>query len=229
MKAVSLNSSEHLGATPRPALMEGLARRIVLGRLRDLEAGRLVITDGKERHVFGNMSPAEDLTAVVTVNDARFYGDIAFGGSIGAGESWMQGYWDCNDLVSLVRIMVRNRDLLDGLEGGLAWLSRPLQKFFHWANRNTRRGAQRNIAAHYDLGNEFFALWLDESMMYSCAIFEHDDATLAEAQQTRLERVCERLDLGAEDDLVEIGTGWGSLAIHVATRYGCREIGRAHV
>jgi len=222
MKAVSLNSSEHLAATPRPGLLDGLARRVVLGKLKGLEAGRLLITDGKERHVFGSASPSEDLTAVITVNDARFYGDIAFGGSIGAGESWMQGHWDCDDLVSLVRIMVRNRDLLDGMEGGLAWLSRPLQRFLHWANRNTRRGAKRNIAAHYDLGNEFFALWLDESMMYSCAIFEDDDATLADAQQTRLERVCERLELGPEDELVEIGTGWGSLAIYAATRYGCR-------
>jgi cyclopropane-fatty-acyl-phospholipid synthase len=222
MKAVSLRSSEHLGGTPRLGLLDGLAKPVVLDQLKDMENGRLVIADGQEQYFFGNMSPGEGLTAAITVNDARFYGDIAFGGSIGAGESWMQGYWDCDDLVSLVRIMVRNRDLLDGMEGGLAWLTRPLQKLFHWANRNTRRGAQRNIAAHYDLGNEFFRLWLDESMMYSCAIFEHNNATLAEAQRTRLGRVCERLDLRPEDDLVEIGTGWGSLAIYAASRYGCR-------
>ena len=120
MKAVSLNSSEHLGATPRPGLLDGMARRIVLDRLKDLEDGRLAITEGQDRYFFGNMSPGEKLTAAVTVNDARFYGDVAFGGSIGAGESWMQGHWDCNDLVSLVRIMVRNRDLRSWLYPRLA-------------------------------------------------------------------------------------------------------------
>jgi cyclopropane-fatty-acyl-phospholipid synthase len=134
----------------------------------------------------------------------------------------MQGTWDCDELVNLIRIMARNRDLLDGMERGLARLSRPLQKIFHWVNRNTRRGAERNIAAHYDLGNEFFQLWLDESLMYSCAIFEHDNATLSEAQETRLERVCQRLDLQPSDHLVGIGSGWGGLAIHAASRYGCR-------
>jgi len=222
MKAASLNSSQHLAAKRRPGPIDAMARRLVLSRLQGMEHGRLQIIDGKERHIVGDLSPTETLAASVTVNDWRFYSDIALGGSIGAGESWMHGYWDCDDLVSLVRIMVRNRDLLDGMEGGLAWLSRPVQKLFHWVNRNTRQGAQRNIAAHYDLGNDFFALWLDESMMYSCAIFESENATLGEAQQTRLERVCRQLDLQPEDHLVEIGSGWGSLAIHAAARYGCR-------
>ena len=222
MQAVSLNSREHLATTRRPGLLDGLARRLVLNQLNDIQHGTLVIRDQKQQHVFGQQTEGQALSATVTVNDPRFYGDIAFGGSIGAGESWMQGYWDCDDLVSLVRIMVRNRDLLDGMERGLARLTQPLQKFFHWANRNTRRGAERNIAAHYDLGNDFFKLWLDESMMYSCAIFDDDRATLAEAQEARLERVCQRLDLQSEDHLVEIGTGWGSLAIHAASRYGCR-------
>jgi len=222
MKALSLHSSDHLGVKPRPGLLDGLAKRIVLGQLRGLKNGTLFIRDGQQQQVFGYDQPGQPLTATVTVNDPRFYADIAFGGSIGAGESWMHGCWDCDDLVSLVRLMVRNRDLLDGMEGGLAWLSRPLQKFFHWANRNTRQGAERNIAAHYDLGNDFFRLWLDASMMYSCAIFETEDATLGEAQQTRLERVCRRLELRPEDHLVEIGTGWGSLAIYAASHYGCR-------
>jgi cyclopropane-fatty-acyl-phospholipid synthase len=228
MHAVSLNSKAHLATTPRPGLFDGLGRRLVLNKLQGIKHGTLVIAEQNQQYIFGDQDTTgsqdvrEPLSATITVNDPRFYGDIAFGGSIGAGESWMQGAWDCDDLVSLIRIMARNRDLLDGMERGLARLSQPLQKLFHWANRNTRRGAERNIAAHYDLGNDFFQLWLDESMMYSCAIFDHDEATLAEAQQTRLERVCERLDLRPEDHLVEIGTGWGSLAIHAASRYGCR-------
>ncbi len=97
-----------------------------------------------------------------------------------------------------------------------------MQKLFHWVNRNTREGARRNISAHYDLGNDFFALWLDETMMYSSAIFETPDTPLHEAQLARLDAVCRRLDLQPGDHLVEIGTGWGGLAIHAAQHYGCR-------
>jgi cyclopropane-fatty-acyl-phospholipid synthase len=229
MQAVSLKSRQHLATPPRPGLFGGLARRLVLRQLDSIEHGRLVIRDQDQEYVYSGDEPAPPnaaasakLSATITVKDPRFYADIAFGGSIGAGESWMQGYWECDDLVSLVRIMVRNRDLLDGMERGLARLSRPLQKVFHWANRNTRQGAERNIAAHYDLGNDFFKLWLDESMMYSCAIFDPEEATLAEAQTARLNHVCESLELKPGDHLVEIGTGWGSLAIHAAGHFGCR-------
>jgi cyclopropane-fatty-acyl-phospholipid synthase len=222
MKAVALSSGDHLKPTPRPGLLDGLARRLVLGRLGRLTQGELTVRDGGQKHVFGRSRPGENLVAEIAVHDKRFYGDIAFGGSIGAAESWMHEAWDCDDLVALVRIMARNRDWLDGMESGVAWITRPLQQLFHWANRNTRQGAQRNIAAHYDLGNDFFGLWLDESLMYSCAIFASEDATLAEAQRTRLDRVCQGLDLQPGDHLVEIGTGWGSLAIHAASRYGCR-------
>jgi cyclopropane-fatty-acyl-phospholipid synthase len=222
MRAISLKSPGHLAGTQRPGLLDGFARRLVFRQMRGLKYGVLVIEDGEQRHVFGERSSGQVLTATIAVKDSRFYGDIAFGGSIGAGEAWMRGYWDCDNLVQLVRIMVRNRDMLDGMEGGLARLSQPLQRMFHWVNRNTRPGARRNIAAHYDLGNDFFALWLDESMMYSCAIFDRPERTLAEAQQARLDRVCERLALQPGDHLVEIGTGWGGMAIHAATHYGCR-------
>lgn len=222
MKAVPLSSGEHLAAPSRPGLLDGIGRRAVHDRLKHLQRGTLVLCDGGERRVFGGHESADPLTATLVVNDPRFYGDVAFGGTIGAGEAWMRGDWDCDDLVALVRIMIRNRDLLESLEGGLAALGRPMQKLLHWINRNTRSGAERNIAAHYDLGNDFFGLWLDESMMYSCALFEREDATLAEAQQARLERVCERLELQSGDHLIEIGTGWGGLAIFAASRYGCR-------
>ena len=221
MKAVSIDSHRHLAGTPKPGIFDGFARRIVRRHLEKLRHGRVTLRDGDEEWHFGENAPV-GLYATITVNDARFYGDIAFGGSIGAGEAWMQGSWDCDDLVSLVRILVRNRDVLDGMEGGFAAITQPLQKLFHAINRNTRRGAQRNIAAHYDLGNEFFALWLDERMMYSSAIFPRPDMSLAEAQAVRLEAVCEKLELGPEDHLVEIGTGWGGMAIYAAETRGCR-------
>ncbi len=222
MKAVSLNSPRHLAGRPRPGLLDGLGRRLVLGQLRALEHGELLIREGNREHHFGRPDPAAGLRATLAVNNPRFWGDLAFGGSIGAGEAFMQDCWECDDLVALVRIMVRNRDLLESMDRGPAILSRPLRRLFHWVNRNTRRGAKRNIAAHYDLGNDFFALWLDPSMMYSCAIFEPEQASLAEAQQVRLDRVCRSLDLQPEDHLVEIGTGWGGLALHAAANYGCR-------
>ena len=222
MKAVSLSSPSHLAGTPYPGILDGLARKAVRKKLLSLRHGLIEIRDGSQCHTFGQQGKGESLQATITVNDARFYGDLAYGGSVGAGESWMQGHWQCDNLVDLVRIMVRNRDLLDGMEGGLAAISRPALRIFHWVNRNTRSGARRNIAAHYDLGNDFFSLWLDESMMYSCAIFDSQDASLDEAQRTRLDRVCQQLDLRASDHLVEIGTGWGGLAIHAARHYGCR-------
>ena len=222
MKSVSLSSSEHLGGTPKPRRLDALACRLVLRQLARLEHGHLAVEDGDQRLEFGQPAKEAALRATIQVNDATFYSDTAFGGSIGAGEAYMHGAWQCDDLVSLVRILLRNRHVLDDMEGGAARLTKPLQKLFHWVNRNTRDGARRNIAAHYDLGNEFFALWLDETMMYSSAMFADPDMSLHQAQLHRLYVVCDKLDLGPDDHLVEIGTGWGSLAIFAASKYGCR-------
>lgn len=222
MKSVSLASQEHLSVTPKPGMLESLACRLVLRQLAQLEHGRLTLVDRGEEVHFGQAEERAELKVQLTVNDPSFYADIAFGGSIGAGEAYMAGAWTCDDLVSLVRMLVRNRSVLDGMEGGSARVTRPLQKLFHWINRNTREGARRNISAHYDLGNAFFALWLDESMMYSSAMFPEPQTSLAQAQIHRLEAVCKKLDLKSDDHVLEIGTGWGGFAIHAAARYGCR-------
>ena len=161
------------------------------------------------------------VTLHMTIHDRRCYGEIAFGGSLGAGESYMQGHWSCDDLTGLIQLLLRNRHVLEGMEGGLARLTAPLQKAFHWVNRNTRTGSQRNIAAHYDLGNDFFRLWLDPTMMYSAAIFEHEDATLHQASVAKLDRICTQARPQADDHVVEIGTGWGGFALHAAANYGC--------
>ena len=222
MKSVSLASPRHLAGTVKPSLLDGLARRGVLRRLDGLRVGRLRLRDGATDRSFGQGAAAAELTACIEVHDPRFYSDIAFGGSIGAGEAFMQGYWTCDDLVALVRILLRNRPVLDGMETGLARLTEPVQKLFHRINRNTHEGARRNIAAHYDLGNDFFALWLDETLMYSSAIFTRPGMSLHDAQLARLDHVCRKLQLSPADHLVEIGTGWGGLAIHAARHYGCR-------
>ncbi len=221
MRSVSLASPGHLAGTVKPSMLDGLARQRVLRQLEQLESGSVILTDGADEFIFGEGASPE-LSAHIHVVDPRFYSEIAFGGSIGGGEAYMHGYWNCDDLVSLVRILLQNREVLDGMEGGAARFTEPLQKLFHWVNRNSHEGARRNISAHYDLGNDFFALWLDETMMYSSAIFEHGEMTLHEAQLARMKHVCERLQLQPGDHLVEIGTGWGGLALYAAQNYGCR-------
>jgi cyclopropane-fatty-acyl-phospholipid synthase len=187
MKSVSLASPRHLAGTVKPSALDWLARRLVLGQLQGLQRGLLSVVAKGQAHRFGAGAGGEPAAQIV-VADPRFYSEVAFGGSIGGGEAFMHGYWQCDDLVALVRLLLRNRAVLDGMEGGAARFTAPLRKLFHWVNRNTHDGARRNIAAHYDLGNEFFALWLDETMMYSSAIFEQPELSLHEAQLARLDR-----------------------------------------
>jgi cyclopropane-fatty-acyl-phospholipid synthase len=221
MKSVSLSSPRHLAGTVKPTMLDNLARRSVRRQLEKLDTGSLSLVDGAQELRFGPANPS-GVSAHLRVKDPRFYSEIAFGGSIGGGEAYMHGYWDCDDLVSVVRLLLQNRHVLDGMEKGIARVTEPLQKLFHWVNRNTHEGARRNISAHYDLGNEFFALWLDETMMYSAAIFENQQTSLHDAQIARMKHICERLQLKPDEHLVEIGTGWGSFALYAAQNYGCR-------
>jgi cyclopropane-fatty-acyl-phospholipid synthase len=166
--------------------------------------------------------PGADLSASVTLHSPRVYSAL-MRGTVGLGEAFAASLWDTDDLVSLLRIGARDIGRADALRRRTAWLLRPAQRIRDLGLRNDRRGAQRNIAAHYDLGNELFKLFLDrEAMMYSAAVFERADQTLEEAQLVKLERICRALELEAGDHLLEIGTGWGGLAIHAASRYGCR-------
>jgi len=199
-----------------------LTRRAVFVRMKSLRQGSVIVVDGCEMHTFGQLTTACPLQATITIRNPHTYADVALGGTIGVADAYRRGFWSCDDLTTLVRIFVLNRELLDGVEGGLAILTRPLLKAMHWLNRNTKAGSRKNIAAHYDLGNEFFRLVLDETMMYSCAYFERPDATLAEASRAKNDRICRKLQLSASDHLLEIGTGWGGFAIHAASQYGCR-------
>ena len=208
--------------TPRGARgLAAIGRRAMLARLRDFAHGELTIIDDGQRHVFGRALGEQPLRATIEVRSPQFWADAAFGGTVGAAESYIHGQWHCDELTTLVRLMVLNRELMNRLEGGLALISAPLRQGLHWLNRNTRAGSQRNIAAHYDLGNEFFRLMLDETMAYSCAVFPTPTATLREAQEHKFDLICRALDLKPGERLVEIGTGWGGLAIHAARHYGC--------
>jgi cyclopropane-fatty-acyl-phospholipid synthase len=222
MRSVSINSPKFLEASRKPTALEALARRVVRDRLESLRNGQIVITENGRHETFGAVTDDHPLTVQLTINDPRFYSDIAFGGAVGAGESFIHGYWSCDELTTLVRILVKNRDVLLDMDSGTAHLTRPLQKMFHWLNRNTRSGSRRNIAAHYDLGNDFYGLWLDKRMMYSSAIFEHVDMSLEAASVVKLDRICRKLNLSPRDHVLEIGTGWGGFAIYAAENYGCR-------
>ena len=206
--------------TPKPHFLDALAERAVRARLERLEEGEIAVRDDAGVARFGG-GAADGLRAEVQVHDRRFWSELAFGGSIGAGEAFTQGYWSADDLTALVRIMLRNRAVLDGMDAGLGRLTAPLQKALHVAARNTRRGSRRNIAAHYDLGNDFFWLFLDPTMTYSSAVFEREDMTLEQASTAKLDRICRKLALRAGDRVLEIGAGWGSFALHAASRYGC--------
>ncbi|MBC7802456.1 MAG: class I SAM-dependent methyltransferase [Candidatus Parcubacteria bacterium] len=203
---------------PRLPPLTGLARRVVFARLAGLEQGTLLLREGAETIRFGNGAPEVE----IEVRNPAFYAEIAFGGSVGAGESYMLGHWAAQDLTALVRLLLRNRGVLDGMEGGLAQFAAPLRVVAHWLHRNTRAGSRRNISAHYDIGNDFYRLFLDDTMMYSCALFEHPGMTLEQAQTAKLDAICRKLALGPQDHVLEIGTGWGGFALHAASRYGCR-------
>ncbi|MBV9697700.1 MAG: class I SAM-dependent methyltransferase [Gammaproteobacteria bacterium] len=212
---------------PRPsgraATAAPLARALRTRCLKALAAlthGHLTIEDPWGRTELGERSAA--LRAKLTVHDASFYLAVAARGSVGAGEAYMDGLWSCDDLVALVRILVLNRALLDGLEGGFARIGGWLLNAAHGLRRNTLAGSRRNIAAHYDLSNEFFALFLSPDLMYSSALWAGPDDTLARASERKLARICEHLELSARDHVLEIGTGWGGFALYAAQRYGCR-------
>lgn len=206
----------------KPRLLEQMARKLVLQRLAGIDNGELTLHDEYGKYVFGRSQDASALRISVDIGDPRFYSEIALGGSVGAAEAYMQGFWTCDDLTGLVRLLVRNRHVLDNVDSGMARLMAPLRRILHRINRNTRAGSRRNISTHYDLGNDFFRLWLDETMMYSSAIFERQDMSLHEASVAKLERICRKLQLSPEDHVLEIGTGWGGFALHAASRYGCR-------
>ncbi len=196
-------------------------RQQMINRLAALRGGELRLIDGMGDVRLGEPSDG-GLRATLRVHSPEFYRCVAGNGSVGAGEAYMDGLWRCDDLVALMRLLVRNRDLLDGLEGGLARLGGIAMRALHALRRNTRTGSRRNISAHYDLGNPLFKLFLDEDLMYSSAIFARPEQSLESAQQLKLARICDKLALGPDDHLLEIGTGWGGMAIYAASHHGCR-------
>lgn len=212
----------------KPMPLSALHRRLrakLISHLSELRECTLVLEDADGALTLGDGISSLDvaLCCRLRVTNPDFYLAIATQGSVGAGEAYMDGHWQCDDLVALIRILVRNRDLLDAMEKkGVARLGAWALKVWHSFRRNTLRGSRRNISAHYDLGNDLFALFLDNSMMYSSAVFASAEESLEVAATRKLDRICQKLDLREGEHIIEIGTGWGGFAIHAARHYGVR-------
>ena len=201
---------------------ESHCRKLVFSVFSKINYGVLEVLEGNENSFFPYENNQAELLGKIIIHDISVYKDFVRGGSIGAAESFIEGKWTSPDLTSVIRIFAKAQQQTDQLEKKGAWLNKLKNKFFHWKNRNNQLGSKRNILAHYDLGNELYTRFLDESMMYSSAIYPSAEATLAQAQQHKLKTICERLALTSNDHLLEIGTGWGGLAIYAAQHYGCK-------
>ena len=205
---------------PKPSFLDRWSKQLLSKVLTALEVGEIVIID-TETQRFGKITAEFSLSVTIEVKDTAFFTSTLLGGSLGSAESYMAGEWAFSDLVALVRILIRNRHVLEAVDGRWTFLTNPLSKVIHSLNRNTHSGSRKNIQAHYDLGNDLFKLFLDESMMYSCALFEREDMSLYEASIAKLDAICRKLQLKPSDHVVEIGSGWGGFAIYAASTYGC--------
>ena len=204
----------------RERAVDRMARRTLFSLLHKISHGKLTLIENGQRHSFGTGLGPDDLQGVITVHHPRLYTRIFFGGTIGAAEAYMEGMWSADDLSSVMRILAVNQQAFKNMEKGLARLTAPLYKFYHYVRKNTKSGSRRNILAHYDLGNDFYQLFLDETMTYSCGIFETAESSLRQASEAKYDRICRKLELSATDRVLEIGSGWGGFAIHAAGQYG---------
>lgn len=204
------------------SVIDKFAKEFVLRVLKSLSIGHLTIEDSGTTHSFGEPLDSAELIAHIKVNDQTFYRDIFLNRSIGAGEGYMRNSWSSPDLLKFIQLMSRNLLVINQLDQKRPLINRLAIKLMHLLNANTLKGSRKNISAHYDLGNDFFELFLDPTMMYSSAIFPSKDASLYEASVHKLETICQKIELSPEDRLLEIGTGWGGLAIYAAKHYGCK-------
>lgn len=199
--------------------LDRIARRMVLSGLKNLRDGQVLLSGAGGDFQLGSTS---DLQASIVVRNSRFFRDALMGGTLSIAESYLAGDWDCDDLTTLFRIFIRNMETTTRISEGVNLLTGVTRRLYHWWHANSPQGSRSNIGAHYDLGNSFFRLWLDETMTYSSGIFSTPAASMQDASIEKIDRVCRKLELGPDDDLLEIGTGWGALAIHAARHYGCR-------
>ena len=188
-------------------------------KLSHLNVGCISVVDGADKFSFGD--PGSELQVNVQVHSQEFYVMTGSGGAMGIAEAYILGYWTSDDVVMLMRIILKNRSILLSLNDGFAKILSPINKLIHRSRQNTLKGSKENILAHYDLSNDFYKLWLDPTMTYSCAYFKDTNTTLEDASIEKLDRMCRKLKLSEKDNILEVGTGWGSFSIHAEKNYGC--------
>lgn len=208
-------------ATRRQGLswLDRMARKLLIDKLSNLRGGRIELKDVTGTTLIGQTG---DLSAVVQIHQPAFFRHAVLGGSLSVAESYLRGDWDCDNLTAFFRLFARNLETSDRLDRGMSRIAKWINRAYHAWHANSKEGSRRNIHAHYDLGNDFFRLMLDDTMAYSSGIFLTPSSTLREASIEKIDRICRKLELQPNDHLLEIGTGWGGLAIHAATNYGCR-------
>jgi cyclopropane-fatty-acyl-phospholipid synthase len=211
--------ADDLKSSKKPKFLISIFKKLVVKKFKNLENGLINFTDGEQSIMIGNKQ--SKLRVKLEVKSDEFYVLLGSGGLMGASEAYALGFWKVDDLVKLIQIMVRNKDLMENLDSGLSSLIKPINKWIHYRRQNTLLGSKKNILAHYDLSNDFYQLWLDKTMTYSCGIFKNENTTLEEASIEKLDQICKKLQLKNTDSILEIGTGWGSFAIHAAKNYGC--------
>jgi cyclopropane-fatty-acyl-phospholipid synthase len=217
-------SSKNLSFIQKPnkSFTQRLAKAMVLKQFSKLTQGQLLVNENGNNYIFGSKNNDFPVSATINVLSNEMYSEIAAKGLNGAAEAFVKGLWSSNDLTRLIRIFVRNREAANQIEGGLAKLATGLFYLQHSLKRNNHKGSLRNISAHYDLGNDLFETFLDNTKMYSCAIFENENSSLEQASINKIERICKKLELSSNDHVLEIGTGWGGFAIFAAKNFGCK-------
>lgn len=199
-----------------------VAKRFVHNILSRLQGVRLILEEAGEQIVFGEDEENAAIVARVCIHNTQVYKAILSNGSMGVAESYMRGEWTSANLTHVIRAFVINLRLLQNINSKSSFFAKQANNLFGFIRKNTLSQAKRNIVAHYDLSNEFFSLFLDKSMMYSAAIYPSQESDLACAAEYKLAHICERLQLTDKDHLVEIGSGWGGMAIYAAKHYGCK-------
>jgi len=221
MKSISFVDKK-LSSSRKQHWLDNFARLRLLELLNQIQIGHLTLEEKGEIFSFGEAQENASLIAHISVNDSHFYRQVLFGGSIGAGEAYMLKSWWSPDLVQVIRLMAINMSVLQQLDSKWSSAFNFMCRIAHRLRPNTINKARENISAHYDLGNNFFSLFLDKTMLYSAAIYPREDATLEQASLHKMKHICQRLQLSAQDHLLEIGTGWGGMAIYAAKSTGCR-------
>lgn len=202
--------------------MLALFQKYIFKILRKLQYGHITIIDGMDQYDFHAKNPMVDCHVTVTVHDKTFYKEILIGGSNGAAESYIKAYWDTNDLEKLLEIIIKNKSALGDFDKGISRLTNFITNIANYFTSNNKHTAKQNILAHYDLGNDFFESFLDETMLYSSAVYSENANDLYHASLNKLKIICDLLQLNEKDHLLEIGAGWGGLAIYAAKHYGCK-------